>query len=73
MDALLYDTPDQETDKVKWLAAELRKRVDPNARALFDSNLEFMLQRKLHGLFIIETLEIMFLGGTVSVPPHQKD
>ena len=66
VDALLYDSPDEEIEKVLPLAAEIRKRVDPDVHELFDSNLDFMLHRKLHGLYILETLEIMFLGGSIS-------
>jgi len=67
--SLLYDAPDDEIEKVLPAAAEIRKRVDPEAHELFDSNLKFMLQRNLHGLYILETLEIMFLGGSIALTP----
>ena len=71
MGALLYDTPDKEVEKVLPLVARIRERVDPEARALFDSNLDFMLRRKLNSLYILETLETMFLGGVVSEKENQ--
>ena len=64
--AVLYDDPDQEIDLVLPQAEQLRQRVHPDYHELFDMNFRFMLHRKLHGLYILETLEIMFLGGSVS-------